>query len=283
MRRLLAFIASCIASVVGLLGCNESSSTPTAAPSAIPPGPVQSRAGLLYGYYGSMPGQVAETSDHVNLQWVSPWGASGDGLLEVKTRLKEAREARIECVVLDIPMAYVGEADVRSYFDALHAEGLIDSRICALYPVDEPDLVGHSAEEVRVTNAMLRRVAKDYPFIANVPLAVIYTAKGEWPGIETYDWVGFDDYDRGAGVLSNSTWVSLKAHLRPEQRVLLVPGGAFGQDPQPFYDKAQADPQVVAVIAFIWFDHWDGDKQGIRSLPVRGQYVGVGQRIKNPT
>lgn len=269
-----------------LAACNEGDSA-TPAPSSPPPVSAPStgsRPGLLFGYYGSMDGQVAETADHVTLQWVSPWSrAGGDGLLAVKLRLQEARAAGIPCVVLDVPMAYGGEAGVRAFFDALNREGLIDSRICALYPVDEPDLVGHHAPEVIETNAMLRRVAKDYPFLASIPLAVIYTAKGEWPGIETYDWIGFDDYDRGPAVLSNDTWQDMKSRLRPDQRVLLVPGGAFGANPAPFYAKAQEDRQVIAIVAFIWFSGWDnGKRPGIRDLPIRPAYVDVGRRIKNP-
>jgi hypothetical protein len=281
MKRILSAIASAIASLVILAGCNGDTTAPAPA-SAPPAAPQASRAGLLYGYYGSMDGQVAETADHVTLQWVSPWGAGGDGLQAVKLRLAEARQAAIPCVVLDVPMAYQGEEGVRAFFAELQRGGLIDSRICALYPVDEPDLVGRSSSEVRSTNAMLRRVAADFPFIAGIPLAVIYTAHGEWPGIETYDWVGFDDYDRHSAVLSNGTWRDMKARLRSEQRILLVPGGAFGEDIAPFFAKAQEDPQVLAIVAFIWFDNWDGPKQGIRSLPVRTQYVAAGQRIKYP-
>ena len=276
-----AFLCALL-SAIALVACNEGKSPEPAQTGPLPQPPAQSRPGLLYGYYGSMHDQVAETANHVNLQWVSPWGNLMP-LDNVIARLTEARAWGIPRVVLDVPMAYEVDAEVktRAFFASLHAAGFIDSRISALYPVDEPDLHGKSAEEVIAANAMLRRVAAEFPFIANVPLAVIYTGRMEWPGIETYDWIGFDDYDRKEGVLSNATWQDLKRRLRPEQRILLVPGAHQCDQVAPFYAKAQEDPQVLAIVAFIWFDAWDQRSPGLRSLPCRASYEDVGRRIKS--
>lgn len=227
--------------------------------------------------------QVAETADHINLQWVSPWSHTLDGLGAVEARLMEARAANVQCVMLDVPMAYETEESVRAYFRALTDAGLIDARICALYPVDEPDLVGHTPAEVQATNAMLRRVMRDFPFTPALPLAVIFTCTRGFPGIESYDWVSCDDYSSREAVLTKYI-PQLKARLRPDQRLFLTAGAHQCDDVQPFFDYAQRDLQVIALVAFIWFDNWDGKgAPGLRDLPCRPAYTAAGARIKNPT
>lgn len=281
MRAFLCALLSAIALLVG--GCNdEAKPDPTSPENNRPPVVQPSRPGLLYCYYGTWENQMAETAAHTNCAWAGPqWGTS-DGITNVVNRLTEARAAGNRCVILDVLVAYSGEAALRAYLDTLDARGLIGDYICALYPTDEPDLQGYSAQRVAETNAMVRRVAQDYPFIGGIPLAAIYTSSRGYPGVETYDWVGVDDYDQREGVLGN-TYTHLKARLRPEQRILLVPGGMQCDDVAPFYTRAQSDPQVIGVLPFIWWDGWNnGGGQGVRSLPCRPQYESAGTRITNP-
>lgn len=250
-----------------------------AEPPVTPSGPA--RPGILFGYYGDMDGQVRETADHVDYLWTFGWTRDGTG--SRAGRIAEARSQGITKVVLGIEEAYLpdGEARVRATLSELRAQGLL-AGVIALYPIDEPEGRGKSADEVRAVNAMLRRVMADYPELAQTKLAVIYTGGRRWPGIETYDWVGFDDYNRGSAVLSNDQWDDLKRRLRPDQGILLVPGGSdpWRQDPLPFVSKALLDPQVVGIVGFIWFDDADrGVGAGIRSNPTRAAYCGAGRYL----
>jgi hypothetical protein len=162
------------------------------------------------------------------------------------------------------------------------AEGLIDSRICALYPIDEPDInVAGGEALITQTNAMVRRVAAEYAFIPNIPLAAIYTSQKRWTGIASYDWVGFDDYGAGSDVLRNEVWQDMKSHLTPAQRIVLVPGAFKCVNVWDFYAKAQEDQQVIAIVGFIWYDGWDKpESQGLRSMGCRADYIAAAMRLK---
>jgi hypothetical protein len=307
LRRIALCLVSSIASVAlaavlfvgvvflmgSLTGCQEGrkenlGTTASTAPSGASVRPV------LYGYYGSWDYTVSETQDHATCQWASGWGTgpAEESTKRVIARLREARAANAPCVILPVDMAYAPalpdladrEKVLRGFFAELEDAGLIDSRITALYPMDEPDInVPKGEPEVLATNAMIRKVAAEFAFIPNIPLAVIYTTQGKWTGIQSFDWVGFDDYGAGSGVLHNSTWSGMKQRLRPEQRIILVPGAMECANVWDFYAKAQEDPQVVAILAFIWYDDWDTGKehsQGLRSLGCRADYVEAAMRLK---
>jgi hypothetical protein len=236
-----------------------------------PPSP--QRTDLLFGYYGDCPTCIAETHDHINLYWVSNWS----GLAVTEQSLFNARVAGITHIVLAVPTA---EADARFYLTSLEVDGYLQN-IDALYPVDEPDQLKLSDSQVTATNAMLRRVMADYPSLSKTKLAVIYSASSQRPGIASYDWVGMDDYNKGCEALGTE-YASLKGLLRPDQRTMLVSGGAspWQQDPACFLEKANSDPQVIALIAFIWFDSWGGtDNLGIRSNATRKLYCDAGRKV----
>jgi hypothetical protein len=249
----------------------------------VPPQPPQElRTGLLYGYYGDCDTCLEEQAGHVNLAWVMGWGKRAAWLDNVAAHLTEAKQRGIPNAVLGISPAYGDnpERDVRYVLDSLRVQGLLDG-IVALYPVDEPDVNGIPAEKIVATNAMLRRVMADYPEFAHTKLAVIYGPRSDYRGIESYDWVGFDDYDQGAAVLELPL-AHLKAKLRPDQQVILVPGGAspWRQDPQPFFNVAESDARVVALVPFIWFDNAaPGVGLGIRSNGLRAVYCAAGKRV----
>lgn len=250
-------------------GSNSSSGTITPA--------APQRTDLLFGYYGDCPTCAMETVDHSNLYWASNWS----GLAVTEQSLFAARAAGFTHVVLAVP-AYTGspEADTRFYLTSLQRDGYLVN-IAALYPQDEPDQANLSDDQVNATNAMLRRVIADYPELAATKLAVIYSASQAFPGIASYDWVGFDDYVSGCGALK-SGYDAMKARLRLDQRILVVPGGAdpWRQDPACFLEKANADSQVIAVIGFIWFDNWNGGTGvGIRSNPTRKLYCEAGRAV----
>ena len=234
------------------------------------------RKDLLYGYYGGCPQCLDETKGHINLYHVTHW--DGDGIAD----MQRAKAFGIG-VMLDLPEAYMdspvaSENAVRDRLQKLQALDLL-TIVKAIYLTDEPDLAGKVATEIMATNAMVRRVAAE--FNLDVPLAVTYSALITWPGIQYYDWVGFDNYD--ANIFDNGDYAKLKAVTRANQRILLEPGGAdkWRQDPSPYLAKAQQDLQVVAIIAFIWRDNADpknGAHAGIRSNGMAKAYCSTGQQ-----
>lgn len=248
--------------------CGSGSAPP--APYIPPPTPAPQRNDLLFGYYYGSELAIVETRGHANLQWIPP------GSIAETVRLVAL--AAPQRVVLMLPDSYLGGVFRPGVVD--HARALLaaidPARIAALYPEDEPSV---SAEEIRRGNAALRTMMAG--FGVSIPLAVIYGANGPYPGIETYDWVGLDNYEYGANVLTRYA----ELHLRPEQRTMLVPGGAdpWRQDPRLFLEYANANPQVVAIIAFIWLDFpAPGVGRGIRSNGLAPAYVAAAQAITAP-
>lgn len=291
-RAFLRLLVSAIASVV-LYACGGGGGGGAAgSPSPLPPAPTTLRTDLYFGYYGTMAdpttgGTVSEVASHANLAWVMGWGNYPDAMQNFVADLALARQLGLK-TVLGVPVSYVAPAEMntRNFFTALRNVGVLDSNIVALYPIDEPDGASKSEEEIAATNAMIRKlVAEEFPELSKAALAVIYTGGREWPGIETYDWVGFDDYNHGDLVLTNDTWRDMKNRLRPTQRIIVVPGGAnpWRMRPDAFFNVAQSDLQVIALVAFKWFDGGDGLGTGIRSNGMAPQYIAAGLRIKNST
>lgn len=270
-------------SAAALTGCSGGGGG--GAPAPQPPSTL--RGDLLFGYYGSVDETIPEVAGHVNLAWVMGWGSHGSWLANVAAQLTQARQHGIRGVVLHIPQAYnrggTAESDVRYVFQSLLVQGLLDN-IVALYPIDEPDGAHKSDAEVMAANAMLRRVMAEFQSLHDTKLAVIYSAGDARPGIASYDWIGFDDYNRGCDALG-SGFAALKARTRPDQRLMVVPGGAdpWATDPACFYATAQLDPQVVAIVPFIWFDDWEditkaSGPRGIRSNGMAKVYCMTGRR-----
>ena len=240
---------------------------------------VQRTDGLYFTYYGGEQGQVAAVAEHTNLMHSIPWDGPDVQIAEM-----QQAKARGIGIMLDLPEAWstgTSEIAVRARFQQLQALDLISS-VKAIYPVDEPDLAGLGTNQIGTTNAMIRRVMAEFGM--NVPIAVIYSASFTWPGIQHYDWVGFDNYD--ANIFGNGDYNRLKAVVRKDQRILLVPGGAdkWRQDPAPFLAQAQKDGQVIAILAFIWRDNSDparGASLGIKSNGMKRAYCAAGRTAIN--
>ncbi len=238
------------------------------------------RTDLYYGYYLTAPGQVVETKGTVNLLWVGgPWGdevaianmkeAQLPTVLDVSDKLYQGRRYNPE-----------GVGKLRELFLTMRVEGVLQ-QIVALYPMDEPDLNVDTEGDVVQANSAVRGVMVEFPELAGAKLAVIY-GTGTRFGLSTYDWVGFDHYSMKSAIFSDGEYASLEASLRVDQRTLIVPGGAQGQDPAPFFNFAENNPKVVAIIPFLWADT-TGFK-GIRSLGVRQAYCDTGHKVlRTPT
>jgi hypothetical protein len=237
------------------------------------------RKDLLFGYFGTWDGQqLAETAAHVNLVWI---GASSFA----SAQIEEARTRKVTQVVLDVgPYLYTQHGDclkpdptapgkLRTLFSELDTAQQLDL-IIGLYTVDEPDKHCLSPDQVTLGNSVVRTAASEVQ--RTWPLLVIYGTAGR-PGLADYDIIGEDAYQEGARAMERLDSVP------PDKRLLLVPGGAcpWQNDLQPFYDRAQSDSRVFAVIAFVWPNQYGGTNEcGIRSAASRAQYEALGTRIK---
>jgi hypothetical protein len=243
--------------------------------------PATLRTDVEFTYYGDCDECLYETDAHTTLYWVFGWGAQG-----VEGHLSEAVQKGKRVVLASVPAYPSGASNedaVRGYFMRLDAMGLLQN-IIALYPIDEPDKNVAAAAVVVQTNAMLRKVMAEFPALHNTKLAAIYSCTGSFAGVESYDWVGCDDYGQGAGMLAGQ-YERMKARLtRPEQRIMLVPGGTspWRTDPEPFYIRAMLDPKVVAIVGFLWRDY--SRPNGFDGIAVNPEmaaaYCRVGARVK---
>ncbi len=255
--------------------------SPPSVPPIVPqPEPLQ-RTDIWMGYFAGG-GQVAAHADHVNQAWIGMWG-TGLYWQDVSEQGKAALANGVTSLVVWFPFGFYGEVATRQGLDQLRELGLLQY-VTALYPRDEPEIQGHTDAEVREANATVRRVLADYPEAAGVKLAVIYSKLQVWPGFDTFDWVGFDQYEAGAAALSNEVWQDMVSRLKPEQRIILVPGGIspWRQDPEPFFAAAQADPRVVAIVPFAWTGQEHGLGEGISTNGMRSAYCAMGRKIKSP-
>lgn len=246
--------------------------------------------------------QVVETATFVNVIFEAGWGDwnSTQGRLDIADciiqRLIEARAFGVKKAFITIDFlvysnkagpnnftyrgATVVQPELRAFFVQLRAHGLADM-VAAFYPIDEPGEYGLSDAIVTQANKDIRLVMEEFSELATVPLAVIYSGRSQ-PGLTSYDWIGLDDYNQGAGVLTN--WYPYLLSLMTEkQKLILVPGAAFGQDPTPFYEYAMSEPKVAAILSFIWFDGWDGPtSRGARLSGTAQMYCEMGKKIIDP-
>jgi hypothetical protein len=242
----------------------------------VPPPP---RAGIEFGYFGVDGAQVSETAAHVTFVHTPDWGdwdnaADRERIAQQTIAYLQEAQARgvrnawlsVGFLVFDNAFHYRGSAELVAFKARIEALGL-GPMVVALYPVDEPELHG-------ITSASLTAALADIRVAWPGPkLAVIYGDHGSYPALDAYDWIGKDDYGRGIPVIG----------VRPDQRVIVVPGGTdpWRDDPESFYAYATANTNVVAIIAFVWFDHFGGTaNRGIRSNGLSSAYCDVGMRIK---
>jgi len=242
-----------------------------------PPAPPQVRTDLLLGYYFSRADTANETKDHANLFWST---YSEDEEVQA-LGLKRARANGQRAVVMLPPWLPAEEALL--YLERLKARGAMWPGIAALYFYDEPDVNGKTEAEVLAASAALRLAASKFPELAGVKLAVIYgCGTNSRPGIASFDWIGCDQYELGCAVLTNGV-DRLAAALRPDQRLMLIPGGAdpWRQDPACFVAYAHANPQVVAIVGFLW--NTVGSMIGIRDNGMNETYSAAGRKLKGAT
>lgn len=236
------------------------------------PMPAERRNDLRYGYYLSLPGEMNETGDHTNLFWHAQFYGTQQLAIEMGGR---THELVIDCG----PNLFVKEngakkaslaPDAREklvrYFEELKSFNLLH-RVNYLVPMDEPNFFCVSEDHLRSAVNIMKDVASTYPELNNVKYVCIYGSDTSklWC-IELFDIVGIDNYGQKSEVLTRGDHATLMKHILPGQQVLILPGAAYGQNPDSFVAYAHSTPQVWGVVPFIWahvpasadVEHWTG-------------------------
>jgi len=249
---------------------------------------------IYFGYYGDMSYQLEETKDHTNMVWIAAWDRHplswGDCVYQ---RVQQASNVGKKSVIMMTNDCYVDRKfnpkaveELDDLFRKLSKDDYLND-VIAIYPTDEPDGANISSEEIAKANNAIRNVMKKYSELKNTALAVFYTGSEKYPGMEYYDWVGFDEYHVGAKALG-AKYRRMVSKLRGDQRTMIIPGGCdkWRQDPKPFVNFALKNPRVVAIVPFIWFDNADPGNtdvgHGIRSNGMKEAYKEAGLTIIKP-
>ena len=208
-----------------------------------------------------------------------------------------------------------------SFAQALSKQGLLDT-VVAFYPADEPDHCGLSSKDVLTALDVIRAhpltTGKPVAAIFTCDIAKKYggiyrTIGGHQYGdvVRAYDWVGVDCYG-SKNIFTDPAWTTIefnngcfcfrsvpgpsyydnfKAQLNlSSQRLILVPQGFIAadsdglpDDPQLFASQAAADPSVILMAPFTWFD--EPLYPGVRSQPALAQQwrsIGRSIAMSNP-
>lgn len=248
------------------------------------PTPTVLRTDLYAGYYGVMNDQAEKTVGFVNCLWECNFQGhvkAGENILTAKVdtviSLGDQLFTRFADSGRNHRVAVNAKQQLTDYFNYLDLIGALQY-VKAVTPFDEPNTQVESAAELMKSIQIIKEVAAGFPVLAGLKLAVIYAAKPEtYDCIEMFDFVGVDDYEALSGMLTDGTYGRMKARLRPDQKTILLPGGAFGQDPTPFINFAHNNPEVLGVLAFTWLgpmvpaDKWIG--LGDDANPRKQQYI----------
>ena len=255
------------------------------------PEPVTNRTDLLFGYFGVLGDQVEQTRDHTNLLWL--WD-----FLTATEAADFIEKAPGKFCVLDLaPYLWTprpqrpredAEQAIRECFTYLRGRGVL-GQIKMLVPLDEPNIGDNRSTLPHLTwaAALMRRVAGEFPELQGVLLGCVYSGWEDMPHLGLWDVAGLNYYrDRERIFAPGGKYHQMRAQLRPEQRTMIFPGGyaPIRQDPAPFVAFAHANPEVLAVIAFLWpSPPWAEDvEKGIADMPdVREKYVAAGLSIVN--
>lgn len=219
--------------------------------------PQRARANpVLVSYYGECPTCIERTYGHVQLAWAMGWHRS-----RAET-IAEAKQRGLK-VVLYLPEAYTAPESLRLFFASLKAQDLLSS-VAYLFPEDEPDIankwrMAYTAAEITAANDTARTIAGEFGISPRV--IVNYAGFDDFPGAESADVIGGDDYKAGTNVLSQMQ----RYKLKPGQSRMLVIGGVdpFRQDPRPFFAYACTDPDVEIITSFLYGPDFADDGLGL--------------------
>ena len=247
---------------------------------------------MKLGYYLTLPGQIEETQDHVNLLWLDTQGRLPQQEMARATTLGKA-------VVIDMQGCLFG-ADKKLLPDAtervqslrtyIKLHGSL-SAVEVLVPCDEPNLPERDVQNLIPEAVRILRYAWPEALVG-----CIYYNDGRFQHHHLFDVLGFDDYLGGFGICQKPRWyeriklffggfvrrgsyLRFAELLRPDQRTWLIPGGTYGEQPGPWVEFAKRRPEVWAIVGFLWPATADGNEQflGISGQPeVRSAYIAAG-------
>ena len=245
---------------------------------------------IKYGYYLTLPGQIEQTQDHVNLLWLDDRRLSPEDLANA-TMLGKT------CVIDVSGCIFNGRAirpDATERLQALRTYIKLHGRLSAvevLVPCDEPNL-----PETDVQHLVPEAVAIIRSVWPEAQVGCIYYNDGRFQHHHLFDVLGFDDYLGGFGICQKPRWyeriklffggfvrrgsyLRFAELLRPDQKTWLIPGGTYGERPERWVEFAKPRPDKVwAIVPFLWASNVDGsDMPGISGQPeVRAAYVAAG-------
>lgn len=231
---------------------------------------------LAFGYYGSNLLQLEETRDHVSFHWVMGWGGFPE-----QVSLLTALSGSGKRIVLGCLDWYKDEAKTIETFQNLSAMGLLQNIWC-LYPIDEPDVAGRSEEEVILKNTRLRAACQAFPELRSSKLGVFYGPNRNYPGLSSYDLVGFDHY--GVDIFSGDEFTDFRARTGDSQKIWVIPGASdpWRDSGSSFVQASNLYPEIGAIVPFLWLDNADpanGIGLGIRSNGLASTYRALGTKL----
>lgn len=251
------------------------------------PEPSVKRTDLYYGYYACNGEQVADTKDHVNLFMESQFSgidkaiqnildAAMDTAIDVMPQVYE----QIDPAVRKWTIRADAEQRLRDFFTLLQSRGAL-KYIKFIYPSDEPNITIAGYEHQKLGTDVVRKVAAEFPELSGVKLAVIFAAGSAHIGQDLYDYVGMDDYAMKSHVLVCKEHKAMEDSLLPHQKLIVVPGGAYGQDPTSFINFAHANHKVGIIMPFLWFSEHSASvgALGIKDNGMKDIYIAAGKKL----
>ena len=258
------------------------------------------RPDLLIGFFGAYGTQAADTVGFINLFWEDHFEGdvkAGNNILTAKcaTVLSCGDQVyeKFQTTGRDYRVTANATANLTAYFNYLKSIGALQY-VKAVTPFDEPN-TNVAVGELQKGIDLIKSVAANYPELVGLKFACIYAYQPTpYDCIEQFDYVGIDDYSQMSDILVDGSYGALKAMLKPGQKTILLPGGCFGQDPTPFLNFAEGNPEVAAILCFVWFDApTPADVNAIAGHPWVGignpantykqAYIDMGKRIVNGT
>ena len=266
------------------------------------PAPAKLRTDLYYGYYGCEVGpdvegrlqnQPLETKSHVNFFWEAQFNTPEDTVnnilfMKLPTILDVTNNAFSRTTTSGRSFTCRPDAEVllTELFKRLQDAGAL-KYVVGICPVDEPN-INTTEGELRKAIGVIETVAARFSDLSGFKFTWAYAAMPEtYDCIDKVHWVATNDYEKLNTIFdgADGAYNKLVRQLKPHQRTFIIPGGAFGQNPEPFVNFAHSHPEVIAIVPFCWFgrrekaDTWIGIGN-----PLNGrmqQYIEAGLKICN--
>lgn len=271
-----------------------------------------------FGYFAADVNDPSEYQDHTNLVQIDIWSGdqSPSGRATSKQylldALAKAKASHLHAVIPGWPFLFQGTGNpcfssdpngyqawndlaqdlvTKGYLDQAHPDRSV---VTAVYVVDEPNnhCMSDSNGSPNPALSLAINNIRANPNTNLLPLASILAVQGSKfseikKGIQLFDWIGFDHYG-----ISTSQWQSELGTLKGyamNKKLIIVPGAqsatitnqCVGTDnPTPFIQQMQTDPQVAWLAPFVWFDS-SPQCLGVRSNPgLKTTYVNFGRVVK---